>query len=359
MASDVPDKTDSQVRRDVTVNHQLRLILPFLEDAGVTEVAINQPGQLFTRRFEGWVEHEVPELTAQMLMALSVALAVYNNKKLEPILSVILPGGQRGQIVMPPACLEGMIGINIRKHSSVIRTIEELEQYGAFDGARDASFNRPDQPTAESYLEKHDFSRLEPHEVELLRLKREKKWADFLTLAVQSKRNIIIAGKTGSGKTTVARSLIEKVPHHERILTIEDVHELILDNHRNRLHMMFGDGEGRVSAQACLAANMRQSPDRIFLAELRSQEAWDYLNSLNTGHPGSISTTHANNAISTFSRVASLIKQSEIGRTLEWDLIMREIYSTLDIVIFFHERKMLEIFYDPIFAKKYATAGGD
>lgn len=165
------------------------------------------------------------------------------------------------------------------------------------------------------------------------------------------KRNIIIAGKTGSGKTTFARSLIEKVPPEERIITIEDVHELFLPNHPNRVHMLYGYGAGRVSADECLAACMRQSPDRIFLAELRGNEAWEYLNSLNTGHPGSITTTHANNALQTFERCATLIKKSDVGRQLEMEMIKLVLYTTIDVVLFFKDRKLVEVFYDPIFSK--------
>lgn len=161
----------------------------------------------------------------------------------------------------------------------------------------------------------------------------------------------MIAGKTGSGKTTFARSLIEKVPVEERLITIEDVHELFLPNHPNRVHMLYGAGSGRVSADECLASCMRQSPDRIFLAELRGDEAWEYVNSLNTGHPGSITTTHANNALQTFERIATLIKKSPVGRQLDLDMVRRVLDSTVDVVAFFHERRLVEIYYDPIHAR--------
>ncbi|MBN0024128.1 Flp pilus assembly complex ATPase component TadA, partial [Pseudomonas aeruginosa] len=89
-----------------------------------------------------------------------------------------------------------------------------------------------------------------------------------------------------------------------------------------------------------LRSCMRQSPDRIFLAELRGDEAWEYLGSLNTAHPGSITTTHANNAIQTFQRVGTLIKQSEVGRVLDLDMINRTLFSTIDVVLYFSDRKL-------------------
>jgi type IV secretion system protein VirB11 len=115
--------------------------------------------------------------------------------------------------------------------------------------------------------------------------------------------------------------------------------------------MLYGYGAERVSASECLESCMRQSPDRIFLSELRGDEAWEYLTSLNTGHPGSITTTHANTALQTFERVATLIKKSEVGRKLNMETIMQVLYYTINVVLFLSKFKLIEVFYDPIFAK--------
>ena len=141
--------------------------------------------------------------------------------------------------------------------------------------------------------------------------------------------------------------MIERVPLEERIITIEDVHELILPNHRNLVHMLYGGSHGRVTATDCVAACMRLSPDRIFLAELRGGEAWEYLVALNTGHPGSISTTHANSSLDTYDRLASLIKQSPTGGQLDLATIQAFLRNTVDIVLFFDRFKLREIFYQP------------
>ncbi len=117
------------------------------------------------------------------------------------------------------------------------------------------------------------------------------------------------------------------------------------------MHLLFGEGPGRITAQACLAACMRLSPDRIFLAELRGSEAWEYVQSLNTGHPGSVTTTHANGAVQAFDRIASLVKNSETGRGLEVGEIRRVLYATLDVVLFMAERRVTEVFFDPLHAK--------
>jgi type IV secretion system protein VirB11 len=96
---------------------------------------------------------------------------------------------------------------------------------------------------------------------------------------------------------------------------------------------------------------MRLSPDRIFLAELRGSEAWEYVQSLNTGHPGSVTTTHANGAVQAFDRIASLVKNSATGRGLEVGEIRRVLHATLDVVLFMAERRVTEVYFDPLHAR--------
>lgn len=337
--------------RDLALRQLLRPLEPFLAPGDVTEVAINHPGELWTRTLAGWARHEVQELSSEYLHALTTAMAVFNGLPLRSMVSIVLPGGERGQIVRTPACIEGMTPVTIRKHVPQVRTLADLEAEGTFNGARDVSFHHPSREDAQREAQRQDVQRLDAHEVELLALKREQRFAELLRGAVQRRKNIVIAGKTGCGKTTLARSLIEEVPSAERIVTIEDVHELQLPNHPNRVHLMFGEGEGRVTADACLATCMRLSPDRIFLAELRGNEAWEYVQSLNVGHPGSVTSVHANGAVQAFERVASLIKSSEVGRGLEVSEVRRVLHTTLDLVLFMAERQVTEVFYDPIFRR--------
>lgn len=322
----------------------------YLQEPGVNEVAVNEPGSVWIKTFSGWRQESVPALTFAYLESLSTAICVYNGVDFLETNSVQLINGERVEINRPPVTLDGHITLSIRTHSSTVKTVEELASEGSFDLARDVSFNKPDEAEIQRYLSAHDFTRLEPFEAELLRLKHERKWAEFLSLAVEARRNIVVSGATGSGKTTFVRSLIEKVPFSERIITFEDVHELKL-NHPNKVHMIFGEGKGRVSPKRCLKSAMRMSPDRIFPAEIRSGEAWEYLSSLNTGHPGSATTTHANSAIETFGRIFALVKESPAGGGLDSTFIMNEIYKTVNIALFFHKRKLIEVFYDPIFSK--------
>lgn len=300
----------------------------------VSELAIVRPQSVFVRQHGTWHEHSCPALTSSTLEGLALTLAVFNGLAPAPIMSVLLPDGERGQIVQPPACMDDTLIVNIRKHAQLVKTLDELDAEGAFNEVRDS-------------LDSLDEAGLTPTDHRLLQLKREGKIAQFLHEAVQARRNIIVAGATGSGKTTFARSLIERVPLDERLITIEDVHELILPNHRNLVHMLYGGSQGRVTATDCVAACMRLSPDRIFLAELRGAEAWEYLVALNTGHPGSISTAHSNSGLDTYDRLASLIKQSPAGGQLDLQTINAFLRNTVDIVLYFERFKLREIFYEP------------
>jgi len=337
---------DQLISDDQTIIQLLRPLQPYLERSDVTEITVNRPGEIWIKTQLGWHSQAITKLTHSYLQSLTTALIVYNGLQLNSIASVILPGGQRGQIVIPPACVDGTLSLSIRKHNMIVKTLDELVQQGAFNDFNDVSSSIQFQ-TKKTGLDES----LKPFEHELLELKKQRNMHDFLKQAVLLKRNIVIAGKTGSGKTTFARSLVEKVPISERIITIEDVHELFLPQHPNRVHLLYGDGQGRVSAGECLASCMRQSPDRIFLAELRGGEAWDYLNSLNTGHPGAITTTHANGALQTFERIITLIKKSDVGQLIDIEVIRRVLYNTIDIILYFENFKLKELFYDPIFAK--------
>lgn len=320
--------------RAIAVRTFLRPLTVHLQNPAVTEIAIVRPEELYTRTRGAWQLHECTQLSYPHLEALATALAAYNHMARSPIQSVVLPDGERGQIVQPPACIDGTLAINIRKHAQVALSLEELQAQGAFEATHDTAAD-----CAIGGPSKTDRT--------LLALKAAGDIPQFLHAAVQARKNLVISGATGSGKTTFARSLIDRVSIDERLVTIEDVHELILPRHRNRVHLMYGGTRGRVSATESLAACMRLSPDRIFLAELRGPETWDYLAALNTGHPGSVTTTHANGAADTFHRLAVLIKQSPTGGNLDLATIQAFLRQTVDIVLYFERFQLKELWFEP------------
>jgi type IV secretion system protein VirB11 len=347
------DSLEDKVKPRFTVDKLMRKLAAYVGAEEVDEVAVNQPGEVWTKTFSGWTRHDDPAVSKDYLESLTTAVSTFNGMNPGLLNYFTMPDGERCTIARGSSLHEGAYAVALRKHKITVKTLAALDYEGVFDDCLDVSINRPSEEDCNEAVQRAGFDGLEQFESHLLALKREGNIASFLRAAVLAKRNIVIAGKTGSGKTTLARSLIEIVPTSERIITIEDVHELKLPNHPNSLPMLYGTGRGRVSAKDCLAACMRLSPDRIMLAEMRGSEAWDYLNSLNTDHGGGISTVHANDARATFDRLAQLIKASEVGQSLDHQTILHALYSTVHVVIFMRARRVIEVFYDPIFCKSH------
>jgi type IV secretion system protein VirB11 len=152
-------------------------------------------------------------------------------------------------------------------------------------------------------------------------------------------------GGTGAGKTTFTKSLIDLYPHNKRIFTIEDAHELTTPHHANHVHLFFSP---KISAKAVLASCMRMKPDHIFITELRGDESWDYLMALKSGHSGSVTSIYANDCRGALYKIGSYIKQSEVGRTLDFSYIMQEVETTIDVVAYFERTKLVELYYNPV-----------
>lgn len=333
---------NQDIQKSKTVDLLLKPIYDFLYRDGVDEITINQPNEIWLKYGYKW-EREEFSFDAKEYEHLVNAICAFNSIKMQANLSVILPKGERCQITHRQAVIEGQMSFNIRKHSTKVYSLDDLNNQGSFVGWRDVSFNKNENPQNEKYI-----SALDPDDLDLMKLKSEGDIVGFLKKIITTEKNIIIAGATGSGKTTFARGLIGEIPKDKRIITIEDVHELHLPNHPNHLHMMFGDGTGRMNATEALKSCMRLSPDRILLAEIRGNEAYEFLNSMNTGHAGGITTVHANSALSCFDRIATLIKNSEVGRSLDLSSIMMSLNTSIDVILFFKQRKLVEVYFDPI-----------
>lgn len=312
----------------------------FLEDENLNEICVNRPCEVWTEGRDGWQRYDIPDLSFHHCRQLATLIASYNSKAIsadKPVLSAALPAGERVQVIIPPACEPHTVSITIRKPSLIDKTLDELEAEGAF-----VEF---DDVTVE----------LLPFEYELIKLKQEKRIKEFLDLAVRKHRNILIVGKTGSGKTTITKSLVRSIPAEERLITIEDVHELFLNQHENKVHLFYAredEGGAKVTPKQALASCLRMKPDRILLAELRGDEAWEFIKSVNTGHPGSISTMHANGAFEAFEQLTALIKDSRTGAHLDTNYIKHRLFTTLDVILFYHHRKLREIYYDPEYKRK-------
>ena len=156
------------------------------------------------------------------------------------------------------------------------------------------------------------------------------------------------------------KALIREIPGDERLITIEDAKELVLDRHPNHVRLFYSkddQGLARVTPKQLLESCLRMKPDRILLAELRGEEAFDYLRNVNSGHPGSITSIHAASAELAFEQLVLLVKQSRVGQELARSDIKNLLYLLIDVVVQFgvehRERCIREIYYDP--ARKHRT----
>jgi type IV secretion system protein VirB11 len=317
----------------------LRALRPLLARREVTELCINRPGEVFLETAAGWRREPLPFADFDWCRRLAKLVANFTHQRIDeqsPLLSASLPGGERVQIVIPPATLAHTVAVTIRRPSLETWSVAELARRGIFR-ATQRSGNAADVV-----------------ELELLRLLESRAYEEFMRLAVTSRKNILVSGPTGSGKTTWTKALIREIPEAERLITIEDAQELILDRHPNHVRLFYSKddrGLARVSPKQLLESCLRMKPDRILLAELRAEEAFDYLRNVNSGHPGSITSVHASSAELAFEQLVLLVKESRAGRELSRGDIKSLLYLLVDIVIQFgvenNERFISEIWYDP------------
>jgi type IV secretion system protein VirB11 len=305
----------------------------------VSEICINRPHEAFIETETGWRREPLSFASFDWCRRLAKLVANSTRQRIDessPLLSASLPGGERIQIVLPPATTAGCVAITIRRPSDEVWSIAELSQRGTFRMTRRAG------------------NSLDETERQLLRLLAANEYEAFMRLAVISRKNILVSGATGSGKTTWTKALIREIPVEERLVTIEDAQELVLDRHANHVRLFYSkddQGLARVTPRQLLESCLRMKPDRILLAELRAEEAFDYLRNVNSGHPGSITSVHAASAALAFEQLVLLVKQSAGGRELARSDIKSLLYLLVDIVIQCgierHERFIREIWYDP------------
>jgi type IV secretion system protein VirB11 len=322
------------------LDHYLTPLRPLLEPEDVTELVVNRPGEVGVERSGRWVWHDAPKLSEPWLRTLAVAAAAYTRQDVgadRPICSTVLPGDARCQIVLPPVAPRGTVSLTIRKPSRRRLTLEDFEAGGLFEETEAAREGEVDATDAE-----------------LTRLRNQGEWPAFFRLAVEARRNILVSGATGSGKTTFARGLVELIPREERLLTIEDTRELVAP-HRNIVHMIYSrDGQGLapVGPKALLESALRMRPDRILLQELRDGTAFFYLRNVNSGHPGSITTVHADSAALAFEQLTLLVRESEGGRDLPRDDIRALLHLLIDVVVQMKKVdgrfRMTEVWHEPL-----------
>jgi len=340
-----------RLARDASVQQFLAPVRRLLDDTRVNELCINLPGEVFLETAAGWSKVAVPEMNFARCMALAQALATFLNQKIgqeTPLLSGDLPSGERVQIVIPPA-VRGGVSITIRRPSARWFTLQDLATQGMFSRVKEPS------------------DRLQPFQEELLDLKAAGRFEEFLRLAVRSGLTVVASGETGTGKTTLMKALVAEIAPEERVITIEDAHELRMPQRENKVHLLYSKGEqgaARVTAQDLIAACMRMRPDWILLAELRGKETFDFLNLSLSGHRG-MTSVHAANCAAAFRRLGMLAVQSPEGRALPFGEIQNLLHAVVDVIVQISRvehsasrpgRYVEEIYYDPAAQRAGALA---
>jgi type IV secretion system protein VirB11 len=272
-----------------------------LERADVTDIFVNRPGEVWVETVGGGLErHPAPELDETTLWRLARQIASLSHQGVNrehPLLSATLPGGERVQIIAPPAT-RGDLAMAVRKQVVADLRLEDYARAGAFKAI---SFNVDSDAQA--------------LDLRLSALLAAGDTVGFLRAAVRGRKNIVISGGASTGKTTFLNSLLKEVPQEERLILIEDTPEVSID-HPNSVGLLAvrGEtGEARVNVDDLVQATLRMRPDRIILGELRGPEAASFLRAVNTGHPGSITTVHADSARGAVDQLSLLVLQAGLN----------------------------------------------
>lgn len=344
------------IEKDLTTRLQLsKGLQKYLNRTDITEIAVNRPGEVWLEEASGWTCCEDPEITYLYLEQLGNVCAVFGgeNKTFDsahPVLSVELPDGERAQFVMPPACKSETISLTIRKIAKTVIELEDYEKSGFFSKVRPAD-------TADPVSEELHALYGKIHNGDTV--SRSKSRSDFLKRSVEVGKNIVIAGETGSGKTTFMKALMQFIPTGQRIITIEDVPELLfgLPKHNNQVNLFYPSEATElttVTAASLMRSCLRMKPDRILLAELRGGETYDFLNICLSGHSGSITSCHAGSCAQVFDYLALKVLQSSTGRQLPYEVIQALLHQVIDVIVHVHRDRVIgryitEIFYnDPL-----------
>ena len=284
-----------------------------------TDIYVNRPGEMWIETVGGTIErHEAPALDEATLERLARQIAAVSHQGISrehPLLSATLPDGARVQIVAPPAT-RGPLALAIRKHVAADLSLDDYVAAGAFEATR-----------GREGLDRSEADRA------LADLLAAGDVAGMLAAAVRGRRNILVSGGTSSGKTTFLNALIREIPADERLILIEDTPELnvVHDNVIGLLAARGALGEAEVSANDLVAASLRMRPDRIILGELRGVEAFAFLRAVNTGHPGSMTTVHADSAERAVEQIVLLALQA--GTQLNRDDVRHYVATTIDVFV--------------------------
>lgn len=304
----------------VYISRYLEPFRAWLDDPKVSEICVNRPGEVWVERMDAVAMQriEASAITPDHMMTLARQIARISDQAVNqhsPLLSACLPTGERVQVVIPPVAVNG-IALSIRKQVVRDMSLADYAKAGAFksvavtDGTHAGSTNDRLRALADA----GDIQ-------------------TFLSKAARARKNIIISGGTSTGKTTLLNALLKEIDPQERLITIEDTPE-VRPPHQNHLSLVASRGDqgtAKVTIQDLLEASLRLRPDRILLGELRGKEAYTFLRAVNTGHPGSLTTVHADTPQGALEQIGFMVMQANLG--FRHGHVMDYIRSIVELVV--------------------------
>ncbi|MEN4011134.1 MAG: CpaF family protein [Bellilinea sp.] len=272
------------------------ILQPLLDDADISEVMVNGAQRIYIERKGKIIKTNITFENDDAVLRLIEKIVLPLGRRIDadsPTVDARLPDGSRVNAVVPPVAIDGP-AITIRKFQKEKLSFQDLIQYGSLT------------PTM----------------------------AEFIRACVLGRLNIVISGGTGSGKTTLLNVLSGFIPEDERIVTIEDAAELKLQQEhvvRMETKPPNAEGKGTITVRDLVRNALRMRPDRIVVGEVRSGEALDMLQAMNTGHDGSLTTLHANTPRDAISRLETMCLMA--GMDLPIKVIREQIASAVDMII--------------------------
>jgi len=314
------NKLCQETKLTVTLEHRLDILRelvasmvslgplrPFIEDESISEIMINGAKSVYIQR-KGKIEKTAVSFidngnlmhTIQKILSASGSSRRVDESS--PYVDFSMSDGSRVNVILPPCSLNGPI-MTIRKFSRDLTTLDEL----------------------------------------IARKSLNKAMADFLISAIKAKLNIVFCGSTGSGKTTLLNVLSCHIPGHERIITIEDTSELrLMQEHVVSLQAKSAntEGKGEVTIRDLFINSLRMRPDRIIIGEVRGHEILDLVQSIASGHAGSLAIVHADSPQECFNRMITMMLMS--GIRLSGEQIQQQLATSIDLIVY------VELFLDGV-----------
>lgn len=271
-------------------------LAPLIADPAITDILVNGYNQIYVEKYGKLERTKIRFNDNAHLKRIIQRIAARVGRRIDdssPMVDARLPDGSRVNATLPPVTIDGPT-LSIRRFGRKRLDHQELLKLGMYNA-------------------------------EMLQ---------FLQILVKARRNVIVSGGTGAGKSTFLGAMCEAIPSDERIITIEDAAELILDQEhviRKETRPLNIEGQGKISSQDLVINSLRMRPDRIIVGEVRGAEALDMLQAMNTGHDGSLTTIHANSPRDAISRLETMVLMA--GLELPSRAIREQIASAIDVIV--------------------------